>query len=181
MPSDYLPTLYKNRNANRKQPVCAICLDRTRGKTQKVDYGYGVVISLCAGHASPEFQRQRGGRDLYSTLYRLWQANGCLTANRSRALDAHIRRLRTRPAKPLPGSYAWPRLRARAEAAFAQGAHRATIADSLAGLPATYAERPSPRTIRRWRTERRWLNSDPSPPTTWPMLSPIEPCRKGCG
>jgi ribosomal protein S18 acetylase RimI-like enzyme len=89
MASDYLPTLYKNRTANRKQHVCAICLDRTRGKTQQVDYGYGVTIYLCQGHASPEFQRQRGGRDLYTTLYRTWRANGCLTTNRSRALDAH--------------------------------------------------------------------------------------------
>ena len=64
MPSDYLPTLYKNRHANRKQHVCAICLDRTRGTTQNVDYGYGVSIYLCPGHASPDFQRQRGGRDL---------------------------------------------------------------------------------------------------------------------
>ncbi len=94
MPSDYLPTLYKNRHANRKQHVCAICLDRTRGTTQKVDYGYGVSIHLCAGHASPDFQRQRGGRDLVLTLSRVWQANGCLTTARNRALDAHLKRLR---------------------------------------------------------------------------------------
>jgi hypothetical protein len=161
MPRDYLPTLYKNRNANRKQHVCAICLDRTRGKTQKVDYGYGVSIYLCQGHASPEFQRQRGGRDLYNTLYRVWQANGCLTTARSRALDAHINRLRRRPARPLPGSYAWPKLRQHAEAAFAGGAHHTTITARLDQLPDSFANRPSPRTIRRWHTQRRWLNSVP--------------------
>jgi hypothetical protein len=161
MASEYLPSMYKARNVPLKQPVCAICLDRTRGKTQTVDYGYGVIISLCQGHASPEFQRQRRGRDLVLTLMRLWQANGCLTTNRHKALDAHLNRLKHRPAKPLAGSYAWPKLRRRAEAAFAQGAHHATIIASLDKLPDTYAERPSARTIRRWRTERRWLNSRP--------------------
>ena len=135
MPSDYLPTLYKNRNANRKQHVCAICLDRTRGTTQKVDYGYGVSIHLCAGHASPDFQRQRGGRDLVLTLSRVWQANGCLTTARNRALDAHLNRLRAHRTKPLPGSYAWPKLRQHAETAFATGAHHTTITASLDHLP----------------------------------------------
>ena len=159
MASDYLPTLYKNRNANRKQHVCAICLDRTRGTTQQVDYGYGVSIYLCSGHASPDFQRQRGGRDLVVTLSRLWQANGCLTTNRNRALDAHINRLRTHRTKPLPGSYAWPKLRQRAETAFATGAHHTTVTARLDDLPASFAERPSARTIRRWHTERRWMTA----------------------
>src|SRR5262249_41724038 len=94
MSSEYLPSMYKARKVPLKQPVCAICLDRPRGKPQKVEYGYGVAISLCQGHASLQFQRQRGGRDLVLTLSRLWQANGCLTTARSRALDAHIKRLR---------------------------------------------------------------------------------------
>ena len=159
MASDYLPTLYKNRNANRKQHVCAICLDRTRGKTQKVEYGYGVAIHLCPGHASPEFQRQRGGRHLVLTLSRLRSANGCLTTARNRALTAHITRLRTHPAKPLPGSYAWPKLRTRAEAAFATGTHHTTATARLTHLPDSFAERPSPHTIRRWHTERRWVSA----------------------
>ena len=159
MASDYLPSLYKARKVPLKQPVCAICLDRTRGKTRKVEYGYGVVISLCEPHASPEFQTQRGGRDLVLTLMRLWQANGCYTINRSRALTAHQNRVRDHSPKPLPGSYAWPKLRARAEAAFARGAHHTAITASLDDLPASFAERPSARTIRRWRTERRWLSA----------------------
>ena len=37
-----LPTLYKARGLATKQPVCAICVERTRGKTQKIALGYGV-------------------------------------------------------------------------------------------------------------------------------------------
>jgi len=159
MPSDYLPTLYKNRNANRKHHVCAICLDRTLGQTQNVDYGYGVSIHLYAGHASPDFQRQRGGRALVLTLSRVWQANGCLTTNRRRALDAHLNRLRAHQTKRPPGSYAWPKLRQHAETAFATGAHHTTVTASLDNLPTSFAERPSPRTIRRRHTERRWLTT----------------------
>ena len=36
MPWTPLPTLYKARDVPTKQPVCAICVDRTRGKTHKL-------------------------------------------------------------------------------------------------------------------------------------------------
>ena len=36
MPWTSPPTLYKARNVPTKQPVCAICVDRTRGRTQRV-------------------------------------------------------------------------------------------------------------------------------------------------
>src|SRR5919205_4115985 len=69
----YLPTLYKARKVPTKQVVCAICVERTRGRTQELNMGYGVVVWLCEGHASREFQSQRGGRDLVLTLQRLWR------------------------------------------------------------------------------------------------------------
>src|SRR5207245_2405355 len=115
MSSPYLPSLYKARNVPTKQPVCAICVDRTRGKTQRVGFGYGVEVWLCAGHASAAFQRQRSGRDLVLTLTELWRANGCLTVARRKAMDAHVASLKPRPQRPRPGSYAWPRVRATAE------------------------------------------------------------------
>jgi hypothetical protein len=56
-PNDrYLPTLYKARRVPTKQAVCAICADRTRGRTQELVMGYGVSVWLCAGHASREFR-----------------------------------------------------------------------------------------------------------------------------
>jgi hypothetical protein len=48
----YLATLYKARKVPTKQPVCVICLDRTRGTTQRLRLGYGVEIWLCEGHAA---------------------------------------------------------------------------------------------------------------------------------
>ena len=71
-----LPTLYKARKVPTKQAVCAICVERTRGRTRGVELGYGVHVHLCQGHASREFQTRRGGRDFVLTLERLWRAHG---------------------------------------------------------------------------------------------------------
>ena len=57
----YLPTLYKARKVPTKQVVCAICVERTRGRTGAVELGYGVRVHLCRGHGSQEFMTQRGG------------------------------------------------------------------------------------------------------------------------
>lgn len=103
MPSTqpYLPTLYKARRVPTKQAVCAICAERTRGRTRELNMGYGVSVWLCAGHASREFQTQRGGRDLVLTLQRLWRAHGCLSAARHKALRAHLAAL-AGPKRPPP-------------------------------------------------------------------------------
>jgi hypothetical protein len=161
--SDYLPSLYKARNVPTKQIVCAICVDRTRGKTQKLSLGYGVEVHLCQPHASVEFQRQRNGRDFELTLMRIWQANGCWTLARSKALTAFTTALHDakRP-RHRPGSYAWADLRRHAEYAFAHGATPQTITHRIHhtynDCPATP---PSQRTIHRWHAERRWLAAAP--------------------
>ena len=64
-------TLYKARNVRTKQPVCALCVDRTRGPTERVEFGYGVALWLCEGHASAEFLTRRAGRDIVATLQQL--------------------------------------------------------------------------------------------------------------
>ena len=162
MPSAFLPTLYKARRVPTKQVVCAICVELTRGRTRPVELGYGVVVHLCHGHASPEFQAQRGGRDFVLTLQRLWQAHGCLTVARSSALRRHLAACSGAEARPRPGSYAWPALRRQAEAAFAQGrAVEAVIAALRGSHAAGAATPPSPRTMRRWSAERRWLARAP--------------------
>jgi len=43
-PTPPLPTLYKARGLSTKQPVCAICVERTRGRTEQVRLGYGVGV-----------------------------------------------------------------------------------------------------------------------------------------
>jgi hypothetical protein len=162
VPFPYLPTLYKARKVPTKQVVCAICVERTRGRTRAVELGYGVRVHLCKGHASQEFMTQRGGRDFVLTLQRLWQAHDCLTVARSRALRRHLAACAGVAARPRPGSYAWPSLRGEAEAAFAAGG---PVNDVIAALRRLHGDGtavpPSIRTMRRWHAERRWLARAP--------------------
>jgi hypothetical protein len=163
MPADrYLATLYKARRVPTKQAVCAICVERTRGRTRLVELGYGVSVHLCEGHASPEFQTQRSGRDFVLTLQRLWHSHGCLSVARSKALRRHLDACKSVEARPRPGSYSWPELREEAEAAFAAGSPADAVIAGLRRLHATGpAHPPSVRTMRRWHTERRWLARAP--------------------
>jgi hypothetical protein len=157
------PTLYKARQVPTKQPVCAICVDRTRGKTQRLQLTHRVSVWLCTDHANPAFQTRRSGRDFVSTLAGVWKANDCLTTARSNALAAHLQRLRDpRPPRPRPGSYAWPELRRDVERAYAEGttpheAHRAVHTQHGTGP----ARPPSRRTVQRWHAQRRWLVRPP--------------------
>src|SRR6476646_3686681 len=146
-PMPYLPTLYKAK-VPTKQTACAICLDRTRGKTQQVRLGYGITITLCSGHASVDFLTQRGGRDFVLTMSELWKAAGCLTTSRHKALDAHLRALRPRRTRHRPGSYAWPALRLQAERLFASGVGLAHVIARVRGAHYVNANPPSIRTIR---------------------------------
>lgn len=158
-----LPTLYKARGMPLKQAVCAICVERTRGRTKLIRLTHGVSVHLCAGHASEEFQRSRSGRDFVRTLWGVWEAAGCMTAARHRALDAHLSALRSQPRdRPRPGSYAWPELRERLERRFATGISPAQLAPAVrlryADCP---ARPPSRRTLERWCAQRRWLSRPP--------------------
>lgn len=160
----YLPSLYKARGLSTKQPVCAICVERTRGRTLRVTLGYGVSLWLCAGHAGRDFQARRSGRDFVRTLSGVWQASGCLTQARSRALAAHLASLKARPRRGRPGSYAWPELRRQVEAAYAEGLRPKDVADSIhATYAACPAHPPSRRTLERWAAQRRWLTARPPP------------------
>jgi hypothetical protein len=142
-----------------KRPVCAICVDRTRGLTVSVRLTHGVTVWLCEAHASPEFRSRRSGRDFVLTLQRLWAAHGCLTAARSRALSAHLAQAAGRPVTPRPGSYSWALLRRLAEEEFAEGGPPQATITRLRGLySGGAAAPPSVRTMRRWHRERRWLD-----------------------
>jgi hypothetical protein len=160
----YVASLYKARGVSNKQPVCAICVDRTRGKTVKVEFGYGVVVWLCAGHASVDFLAARGGRDAVLTLMRVWQAHGCYTVARQRALDAHLAALRGPRPRRRAGSYAWPAVRLRAEQLFASGVALASVTQRVADADYGVGTPPSPRTVRRWHADRRWLTHPPRAP-----------------
>lgn len=156
-----LPTLYKARGVPVKMSICAICLDRTRGKTFERELTHGVRIWLCEGHHSVAFLRSNAGRDFAVTLMRTWRAHGCLTRARARALDHHVRTVRAlgrAVVRRRPGSYAWPRLRRDAEACFARGERVLTTIARLRERHALdHATVPSVRTMRRWFAEGRWL------------------------
>ena len=144
------------------RPVCAICVDRTRGRTQEVRLGYRVTVWLCPGHAAQAFQTKRGGRDFVRTLWGIWQANGCMTQARHHALDAHLESLRAKPRRQRPGSYSWPELRRALEASYAAGA-APPQPGQIRDTPCEHctARTPSHRTLQRWHAERRWLNRPP--------------------
>jgi hypothetical protein len=158
-----LPSLYKCRGVPVKSPICAICLDRTRGRTRLRELTHGVRLSLCEGHHSVEFMRSNAGRDFVVTLSRIWGAQGCLTRARSRALAAHLAAVRatgTTTPRTRPGSYAWPRLRREAERCFARGEGLiATIARLREQHPRDHATVPSIRSMRRWFAQCRWLRA----------------------
>ena len=154
-------TLYKARGVPAKRAVCAICVERTRGRTELIDLGRGVTVWLCPDHAGDDFRTRRSGRDFALTLQRLWSAHGCLTRTRSRALDDHLEALRGSgpPGRSRPGSYSWRSLRREAEARFAAGEPTTqVIAELRARHRDDYANVPSIRTMRRWYTQRRWLH-----------------------
>jgi hypothetical protein len=157
------PTLYKARNVPTKQPVCAICVDRTRGKTRRLQLTHRVSVWLCEAHASREFQARRSGRDFVTTLAAVWKANDCLTTARDKALTAHLEhQRRPKPQRPRPGSYAWPDLRRDVERTYAHGT---TPHQAHAAVHARYsdcpARPPSRRTIQRWHAQQRWLAEPP--------------------
>jgi hypothetical protein len=154
----YLATLYKARDVPTKQPVCAICVDRTRGKTQRMRLGYGVEVWLCGGHADEGFMTKRGGRDFVTTMLGVWRACGSMTSAKGKALDAHLARLKGRPPRQRPGSYAWPAVRAAVERAFAGGASLEAVLGRVRATEYGRARAPSRRTVQRWQTERRWLH-----------------------
>jgi hypothetical protein len=139
---------------------CAICAGRTLGATRPLALGYGVTIWVCELHGSSEFLRSHDGCELVRALERIWAANGCLTAARSKALQAHAHALRPTEARARPGSYTWAGLRREAERLFAAGEPARPTIDLLRRAVSEEGARPpSVRTMMRWHSERRWLTA----------------------
>jgi hypothetical protein len=156
-----LISLYKARGVPVKSQLCAICTDRTQGRTLERQLTHGVRIWLCEGHHSVAFMRSNAGRDFAVTLMRIWSAQGCLTRSRSKALRAHqlaCRALGRAIPRRQAGSYSWPRLRREAEDAFASGERVLGVIARLRERHALdHATVPSIRTMRRWFAQCRWL------------------------
>ena len=151
-------------------PPCAICMGRGEGERGQLTLPGGVTVWLCGAHRSDSFQRRRAGRDFFFTLSCVWQAAGCFTARRRRALERHRERLLARdrplPGRPRPGSYAWPELRREAEDHWASGQPLRRVIDRLRAKAARGLARPPSRTtLYRWHAEARW-RAGPDPAAT---------------
>jgi hypothetical protein len=153
-----LKSAYKGESLG-KTPACILCGGPGRGRRAVLELPYGVKVWLCAGHRDPEFLTRRAGRDFVTSLLHVWRAAGCLDRRRSEALSAHLRRVQDAAAlRGLPGSYAWPKLRAEAERRFAAGEPLPQVtADLRARAAGDETLAPSVRTIRRWFADARWL------------------------
>ena len=142
-----------------KLPGCALCAGPGEGAREELLLTHGVRVWLCAAHRSPAFLTMRAGRDLVASLHEVWRRAGALSTRRSQALDAHLARVRAAArARGRPGSWAWPTLRAEAEARFARGETPAALARELRARHRDGVARPPAlRTIQRWYAEGRWL------------------------
>jgi hypothetical protein len=117
------------------QPPCAICMGRGEGERGRLTLPGGVSVWLCAAHRSPAFQRPRAGRDFASSLSCVWEAAGCYTARRRRALE----------------------LRREAEGRWAKGQPLRRVIDTLRATARRGLARPPSRTtLYRWHAEARW-------------------------
>lgn len=161
-----------------KGPCCLLCQTRSEGVARAVHLAYGEYVYLCAGHASEEFRRQRGGRDFVHSIWRACQSAGQLSPRRRKALrwlTGQLSAFQNQPAAPAPvrarpGSYAHKTARRAVEDAcrrgvVAIGTLREVAHAAIGKLALRSVEPPSPRTLRRWRAERRWALPGWEPPT----------------
>ena len=144
-------------------PPCALC--GYRGHSDRVLHHltHGLVVWLCQAHRSEAFLTRRSGLEFTERLGAVWAASGVLTKRRRETLEAHVRAIRqgvTNQQKP--GSYSWPLLRREAERRFAAGEPPAEV---ITELRQSYRDSPamvpSVRTMRRWFTQARWLETAP--------------------
>ena len=138
---------------------CAICAHTGDESRRLVHLTHGVAVWLCETHAAERFMRAEDGTVFADHLAAMWIATGALTALRAAALRTHVRQTRSAGvARDRPGSYSWPVLRREAEQRFAAGADPRQVIQELRDRHADCpAMAPSPRTMRRWYTQARWL------------------------
>ncbi len=142
------------RRAARDRYDCALCGRHTVGPTRRLNLGYGVAVHVCAVHASSRYLRRSGGRVAADALAAVFAALGCLTPNRRKALEAHVRRCEPAPetGRSRPGAYGgyrdlYHQVVARRDA----GEELADVLAYVAACPRPWGfGRPSQKTVRRW-------------------------------
>ena len=166
-------------------PPCVICGQYKRDTRTQRHLTHGISVWLCTTHAHESFLRQRGGAEFAERLAAVWAATGLTNGRWNDALHAHVRSIRNAGAeRDRPGSYSWPKLRKEAERRFATGEDpRAIITDLRQHNADGPAMAPSVRTMRRWYTQARWLDTPPQPQKTHriPRTIPSRYLRPGVG
>ena len=142
-------------------PPCAICGHRGRSDRVAHYLTRGLVVWLCHAHRTTAFLARCSGREFTERLSAVWAASGVLTVRRQEALEAHLHAVQQATiGSQKPGSYSWPQLRREAERRFAAGEPPALVITELRQNhrdgPAMV---PSIRTMRRWFTQARWLET----------------------
>jgi hypothetical protein len=137
--------------------VCALC--GRRHDQDAVHLPYGLRLSLCERHGSQAYLCAEGGFRFVRRMTAIWNANGILNRQRTRALIAHLRMVRHAVrGKDLPGSYAYRSERQEVESRLAAGEELNEVIADIRN-PTRWGSHtpPSERTIRRWYQDRRWL------------------------
>ena len=160
---------------------CVACFPRSVAGID-VPLAHGVTIVLCNPHRDVRFIASRGGRDFLASIPSIFEAVG-LRGNRYakavQSLADQVGLRTTATPRRRPGSYAWPGLRACAEAAWASGgSYHQGESLVLAAFGNVAAEHlsvirpPSRETVRRWWRQRRWLSRRPGEDGTPPRTRP---------
>jgi hypothetical protein len=166
---------YKGRGAGpAKARRCVACFPCSVAG-EVVPLSRGVTIVLCANHRDVRFIQSRGGRDFLAALSTIFDSVGLTSARYHGAVTDLVNQIRARATptpRRRPGSYAWPRLRAAAERVWEAGGAfhdgEMVILRGYLDQPPGTAQPPSPQTIRRWWSQRRWISrrpgEEPPPP-----------------
>lgn len=142
-------------------PPCALCGGPGHEKRAPHHLTHGLVVWLCGAHRDEAFLKLRSGHEFTDRLAAAWAACGDLTNRKRQALEAHLRAVQLATIdRDKPGSYSWPELRREAERRFEAGEAPATV---IVELRRTHRDGPamvpSIRTMRRWFTQARWLDT----------------------
>jgi len=142
------------------RPWCALCGSGTVGRVRSVELPYGVVVRLCAPHATPAFLTRDHGRVAAAALERAWISVGCLDHRRRRSLETYVRRL-SQPREPQqrrrPGSYAWPDVRQQVAQMRDRGERFESVMEWVRHVCTDErTSPPSSRTVRRWWRDTAW-------------------------
>ena len=138
---------------------CAICSHAGARPRTVHHMTHGVFVWLCEAHGNSGFLSKDYGTAFTQRLSGMWIASGVLTGRRMAALRAHVRQIQFAGAdRDQPGSYSWPQLRHEAEQRFAAGHDPRQVIQELRDRHCDCpAMAPSPRTMRRWYAQARWL------------------------